>query len=53
MCEQIVCYVTPDSGSDKPSAAEILKWMKDLNDWFSVGEKVGGTVLSRSVLLLY
>lgn len=20
---------------------EILKWMKDLNDWFSVGEKVG------------
>ena len=40
MCEQIVCYVTLDSGSDKPSAAEILKWMKDLNDWFSVGEKV-------------
>ena len=28
------------SGS-KPTVPEVLKWMKDLNDWFSVGEKVG------------
>ena len=27
----------------KPTVPEVLKWMKDLNDWFSVGEKVGTT----------
>lgn len=28
------------SDASKPTAPEVLKWMKDLNDWFSVGEKV-------------
>ena len=25
----------------KPDVSEVLKWLKDLNDWFSVGMKVG------------
>ena len=24
-----------------PTVPEVMKWVKDLNDWFTVGEKVG------------
>ena len=44
-----LCQFVSHSDSNnkgKPTRPEILKWMKDLNDWFSVGEKVGETNLS-------
>lgn len=32
-------YFSIASGS-KPNAPEVREWMRELNDWFTVGEKV-------------
>ena len=42
--KKFVPFSAPEEASERPTPPEILKWMKDLNDWFSVGEKVSGSL---------